>query len=114
MSDQEKNSSLSALIFGVLIGAAATYLFTTKDGQKVKEKLLKEGSKLLDKVAEGLENVEETVDEKRQEIQDTVSGQIESTKENVEEAVSEIPKHIHEVQKKGRRFFFKKHHAQES
>lgn len=109
MSDQDKNSSLSALIAGVVIGAGVTYLFTTKEGRKLKDKLVVEGTKMLDKIKEGLEEAGEEIEEKKEVIQEKVAEQIDLVKENVEDMVSEVPKHIEQVQKKGRRFFFKKH-----
>jgi len=115
MSDSDKNNSLTALVAGVVIGAAVTYLFTTKEGRKLKDKLIEEGSHLIDKVKEGLEEVEEEVEDKGKQAVKTIESQAQSAKETVEEAVSEIPKHIEQVQKKGRKFFFsKKHSAGES
>lgn len=115
MSDNEKNNSLTALIAGIVIGAAVTYLFTTKEGRKLKDKLIEEGSLLLDKVKEGLEEVGDEVEEKGKTAVKEIETKAESAKEAVEEVVTEIPKHIEQVQKKGRRFFFsKKHSAGES
>ena len=108
MSDTDKNNSLTALIAGVVIGAAVTYLFTTKEGKKLKEKLIDEGSRLLDKVKEGLEEAEDEVEEKGKAVAKALENSAQSAKETVEEAVSEIPKHIAQVQKRGRRFFFSK------
>lgn len=95
MNDQEKNPSvnrqgnLSTLIIGIAIGAALTYLLTTKKGQKIKERLLTEGRKLLEELGEEVSQV----------------------KEKIEEEKEEIPDHISQIQKKGRRFFFRRHHA---
>lgn len=92
MSDQEKNNNFSSLVIGVIIGAAITYLFTTKKGQKIKDHLAKEGKHLLEDVADIASEMEENVTQK------------------VEEAASEVPKHIEQIQKKGRRFFFRRSH----
>ena len=91
MSDTDKNNSLTALIAGVVIGAAVTYLFTTKEGKKLKEKLIDEGSRLLDKVKEGLEEAEDEVEEKGKAVAKALENSAQSAKETVEEAVSEIP-----------------------
>lgn len=88
MSDQNNNRSISSLILGIAIGAALTYLLTTKKGQKIKERLLTEGRKLLEELGE--------------------ESQI---KEKIEEEKEEIPDHITQIQKKGRRFFFRRSHA---
>lgn len=114
MSDYEKNNSMTALIAGVIIGAGVTYLFTTTEGKKLKEKLIDEGSKLLDKVKEGLEEAGEEIEEKGKLATKIVSQEAESAKENVGEVISQVPQHIEQVQKKGRRFFFKKHSSGES
>lgn len=101
MNDQNKNSNLSTLIIGVVIGAALTYLLMTKKGQKIKDHLLKEGKKLLEDVAdiasETTENITKKLEEEKEQIE-----------EKVEEATEEIPKHIEQIQKKGRRFFFRR------
>jgi len=98
MSDHDKDSnSLMALVAGIIIGAGITYLFTTKEGRKLKDKLSIEGNKVLDKLQEGLE---------------TAQDEIEEHKEEVQEAVSEIPKQVEQIQKKGRRFFFRKHSSE--
>ncbi|OGD87981.1 hypothetical protein A3D81_00020 [Candidatus Curtissbacteria bacterium RIFCSPHIGHO2_02_FULL_40_17] len=122
MSDHEKNNlpagrqgNISSLIVGIVIGAAVTYLFTNKEGQKLKNKLLAEGEKLLSSLRESLEEVEEETKEAREEIGQKLSSGVEEVKEKVEEEVTEIPKHIEQIQKKGRRFFFRRSHtSQES
>ncbi|MBI4037455.1 YtxH domain-containing protein [Candidatus Curtissbacteria bacterium] len=118
MSDQNKDNSLTALVAGIILGAAVTYLFTTKDGQKVKDKLLVEGSKLLDKLKEGLENVGEEIEEKAGEIvesageiRDAAATHFEEAKENVQDALREVPPQVAEIQKKGRKFFFRRHQS---
>lgn len=102
MNDQNNtnNNSFSSLVFGVIVGATLTYLLTNKKGQQIKEHLLKEGKKLLEEVADAASDLEENVTSK-----------LEEGKKEVEEAVSEVPEHIEKLQKKGRRFFFKKTHV---
>lgn len=109
MSDHEKNSGISSLIVGVIIGAALTYLFTNKEGQKLKNKLLAEGEKLLSSLREGLEEATDSTKEVREEAGQKLSAGVEEIKDKVEEEVSELPKHIDQIQKKGRRFFFRRH-----
>lgn len=108
MSDNDKNNSLTALVAGIVIGAAVTYLFTTKEGRKLKEKLIEEGSNLLDKVKEGLEEVGDEVEEKGKAAVKEIENSAESAKEAVEEVVAEVPEHVKQLQKKGRKFFFSK------
>lgn len=97
MSD-EKNNNLSTLILGVAIGAALTYLFTTKRGQKIKDRLLTEGQGLLEDIGEKISNLEEEILEEKDEVEEKLE---EGTK-------AEIPQHIEQIQKKGRRFFFRR------
>jgi len=115
MNDQGKNnlpagrqSTFSTLIVGIIIGAAVTYLFTNKEGQKLKDKLLKEGKKLLGELGENLEEIEEKVKEGKEEIEDKVVDKLEDVKENVSQLAEAVPQHIEQIQKKGRRFFFRK------
>lgn len=104
MSDQ-KNSSLSSFLAGVVIGAALTYLFGTKSGRKLKDELLKEGTRVIEKMGEGLDEAKEKVEESQEEIKKKLTD-----KEEVAGAVVEVPKHITELQKKGRRLFFRRSH----
>ncbi|MBI2012642.1 YtxH domain-containing protein [Candidatus Curtissbacteria bacterium] len=108
MSDQ-KDNSLTAFVAGVIIGAAATYLFTNEKGQKIKDKLIGEGSKVLDKLKEGLEEVEKEVQKEKAEIAQKIESGVDTVKEAAEEVAESVPEHIEQIQKKGRRFFFRKH-----
>lgn len=99
MNDQ-KNNSLSNLIAGIVIGAAVTYLFGTRDGRKLKDKLVKESAKILESLKEGLENIQEEPQDKEK-----VARKLEETQQVAE---TEAPPHIEALQKKGRRFFFKR------
>lgn len=115
MSDQEKNppagpfreanrqGNLSTLIIGVVIGAALTYLLTTKKGQKIKERLLTEGRKLLEELGEEASQVKEKI-----------AASPDGPLARKEEEKEEIPDHITQIQKKGRRFFFRRSHSAES
>ncbi|MDP2632436.1 MAG: YtxH domain-containing protein [Candidatus Curtissbacteria bacterium] len=107
MSD-EKNSNLSTLILGVAIGAALTYLFTTKRGQKIKDRLLTEGQGLLEDIGEKISNLEEEILEEKDEIEEKLEEGTKAVAEKVVEAADEIPQHIEQIQKKGRRFFFRR------
>lgn len=114
MSDN-KDNNFAALLAGVIIGAAGTYLFTSPDGKKLKEKLLKEGALLLDKVTEGVDQTKEKISEVQEAVQEEAKSTaeaaqkvIETTGEEIAEAAQEIPGKIEEIQKKGRRFFFHK------
>src|SRR3989344_5874462 len=109
MSDHERNNnSISNLIVGIVIGAAVVYLFTNKEGQKLKDKLLNEGEKLLSSLREGLEEVEEETKEVREGIGQKLASGVEEVKEKIEKETAEIPEHIEQIQKKGRRFFFRR------
>ena len=48
------NINISTFITGAVVGAVVTYLFTTESGRKIKDELLKEGSKLLESVGNEL------------------------------------------------------------
>ncbi len=111
MSDHEKNNSVSSLIVGIVIGAAVTYLFTNKEGQKLKDKLLVEAEKLLGNLREGLEEADQETKEVREEIAHKVSAGVDEAKEKIGEEVDQLPKHMQEIQKKGRRFFFRRSHT---
>jgi len=104
MSDSDNSrpsTNFSSVILGIAIGAVVAYLFANKDGQKIKDQLLKEGARLLDEVSDKMKEVEEKVDQSQ-------------LKEELEEKIEEIPEHIEQIQKKGRRFFFRKHQSGES
>ncbi len=45
---REDQSFFTSFILGILTGAAVTFLFTTKEGEKAKKKLLKKGKEILD------------------------------------------------------------------
>lgn len=134
----EKNNNPSFLL-GIAIGAGLAYLFTAKNGQRIRGQLIKEGTKLLDKIGENLEEAQETaqeikdqieekalstkedLEEKKDEVvkkaKDTaeqVQENIEELKTEVEEISAQIPQEVREIQKKGRRFFFHRHHNHES
>lgn len=113
MSDQRDNS-LTAFIAGIIIGAAVTYLFTNEKGQKIKDKLVKEGNVILDKLKEGLEEVEKEVAKEKKELEEKVESGVETVKDTVEEVAESVPEHIAQVQKKGRRFFFSRKPRSES
>lgn len=105
----EKNNS--TFIIGVLVGAALTYLFTTENGRRLKGELLKEGSKLLETIGEGIMEGEEAAKKIEKKLE-APAGEIAST---VKDTVAAIPEQVEQIQKKGRRFFFsKKPHTHES
>lgn len=108
MTETKNNSSSSShstatFIVGIIIGAAVTYLFTTEEGKKLKDKLIKEASRLFSQLGEGVQEIEEKVKEEAAQAQ-----------EKIDQEVQELPKHIGEIQKKGRRFFFRRPHAMDS
>lgn len=119
--NNEKSNNLSTIITGIVIGAAITYLFATKNGQKLKDELLEEGKKLLEKIGENLELEEH--EEKKEELQsktkenthevsEKLIEDFEKTKEELEEAIPPVPQQVTQLQKKGRRFFFRRHAAE--
>lgn len=108
MSDG-KNNNVSTLIIGVAIGAALTYLFTTKKGQKIKDRLLTEGQGLLEDIGEKISNLQEEILEEKDEIEEKLEEGVKAVEEKIEETTSDIPQHIEQIQKKGRRFFFRRH-----
>ena len=108
-------NNYSGVVLGMAIGAAVTYLFVNKDGQKIRELILKEGTKLLGDIAEKADSIQESVQETA--IGKEITEKIEDVKKSVDEIeqmVESVPDHIDEIQKKGRRFFFKKPHQNKS
>ncbi|MDO8487256.1 MAG: YtxH domain-containing protein [Candidatus Curtissbacteria bacterium] len=138
MNDHNHNpnhnsNNISSLVAGVVLGAALTYLFGTKSGQKLKDELVKEGQKLLEEMGKELEETKDKIAEgpersRREESEvgkklESVKEKAEGTKlvqnaieakEQLQEVIEDVPKHIEEIQKKGRRFFFKRSAAHES
>lgn len=108
MSDQK--NSFPTLITGVIVGATIAYLFGTKSGKKVKDELITEGTKLLKSLAENVEDIKNKVEESAEKA--SKSEPVQKLEETVGETVSEIPQQIKEVQKKGRKFFFRRRHAE--
>ncbi len=117
-------NNISSLVAGVVLGAALTYLFGTKSGRKLKDELVKEGQRLLEEMGSELEDVKDQIEEgevgktleaAKEKIEDANLGQkVEEAKEQLQEVVEDVPKHIEEIQKKGRRFFFKRSASHES
>lgn len=110
MSDT-KDNNFAALLAGVIVGAAATYLLTNPEGKKLKEKLLKEGASLLEKVTQDVQETKEKIQEVQEEVQSTAEATqkvIETASEEIAQVAQAIPAQIEEIQKKGRRLFFHK------
>ena len=102
-------SGVPSLILGVAVGAAITYLLTNKEGQKIRDTLLKEGTKLLDEITKTAQDVSQSLQYNN--VKEELSERIEEVKKSVEQIesiVEDVPHHIEQIQKKGRRFFFKK------
>jgi len=112
-----QSNNFGGMILGVAIGATLTYLLTNKDGQKIKDMLLKEGARILDEVAKSAQEFEDKFESK---AEDELAERLEEVKDKVaevEQMVEDIPPHIEQIQKKGRRFFMHKsshHHSAES
>ncbi|GEM_PF-3274900 len=120
MNDHDQNHShggnnLPTFISGIVLGAALSYLFGTKDGKKLKNQLLKEGQKLLEEMGKDLEEVKDKIQEEDPLAKlEAVKDKIEEVKEELQGKVEDVPKHIEELQKKGRRFFFHRRASHES
>ena len=112
--DRNRTNNLPALIVGVIIGASLTYLLTTKKGRIIKEQLLVEGKKLLEDLKDKAQEQEEEVAENKEEIQKKVKEVASDVKEEAKQLSEDVPGHIEQIQKKGRRFFFKRHQQTES
>jgi gas vesicle protein len=116
MNDPKESNTNPSFILGILIGAALTYLFTNKQGQKIRDELLKEGTKLLEKIGQEAEHAKDIIEEKSPQIQKQISQNTEAVKTQIKEIageagqiIQEVPEKVEEIQKKGRKFFFKKH-----
>ena len=110
----EKNNNLTLLILGIAMGAGAAYLFTTKEGKILKEKLIKEGKKLLEELGEGIEEAGVKLEDVKDSAQDKLTEGAEQVREKVEEVVNEVPGQVEQIKRKSRRFFFKRHASKES
>ncbi|MBI3283020.1 YtxH domain-containing protein [Candidatus Curtissbacteria bacterium] len=88
--------SISSALLGMAIGAVITYLFANREGQKIRNQILKEGVRFLDEVSQKVQELEE------------------KTENEITQTVESIPEHIEKIQKKGRRFFFRRHSSHES
>ena len=107
MSDQTKNSNtLLTFVLGVVVGAAVTYLYTNEKGQKLRDSLLKEGTKILEKFSEGMEEVEKDLQKTAKTVEEKIEEPVSEVTEELREVAAQIPQQVQEVQKKGRRFFF--------
>ena len=123
--NEKNNSNLSSLIIGIAVGAALTYLFTTKNGQKIKDLILEESEDLLEKLGKELEEPKEKLIEEKEKIQEKVEEAREAVQEKIEEelepvqpeeqiaeATQETPQ-LRPVPKKSvRRFFFRRESAE--
>ena len=105
----------SNFLLGAIIGAALTYLFATKSGQKIKNELIKDLSDVLESIGQDLEEkVPETkaeLDSVKEKIATGLEGALarkEEVTEEIKEEIREVPQQIEKIQKKGRRFFFRK------
>jgi len=119
MSEHTHDNNSSTFLLGIAIGAALTYLFVSKSGQKIKTELLKDVVKALEGLGEELEEVEEKAEkqilEKKEEVEEKVTDLKQEAQDRfsdathkVKEDIREVPEHIEKIQKKGRHFFFKK------
>ena len=121
MSEEKNNpnSSFSTFLSGIVFGVAVTYLFTTESGRKIKDELLKEGTKIVGSIGDEFEKAKADVEEKKEQVQQQITKTTKDIKENVSDAVSEvaevvteqIPQEVERIQKKGRHFFFSKKHT---
>lgn len=139
---KHENSSdqSSTFLMGVIIGAALTYLFATKTGQKIKNELIRDAMNALegigDEIEEKKDEIEENVkaklesvkekiedkkeeidkklEEKKEDVEATLAQVPDQAKEQVQEAIREVPPQVEKVQKKGRHFFFRKRQRNES
>lgn len=108
------SSFFNGLALGVVIGAAAFFLFGTKKGRKVKKRFLEKGSSFLKE----LEKAEEELKEKKEEIKKQTSKikeKLAAKKQKLEKKVEEIKNQAEEIKqevkqvtaKAGKRFFRK-------
>lgn len=118
MSEEKNNpnSSFSTFLSGIVLGAALTYLFTTESGRKIKDELLKEGTKIVNSIGDEFEKAKADVEEKKEQVQKQITETTTDIKENISDAVSvvadvvteQVPQEVEKIQKKGRHFFFSK------
>lgn len=128
-NEDEKTSTTGFTNFltGAIVGAALTYLFTTESGRKIKDELLKEGTKLLENFGDEVEKAQvklaptekkiaQKVEQKAEAVQKQVADTAQAVTDEVVETVSsiqdkveeKIPEQVEQLQKKGRHFFFSK------
>src|SRR3989344_8369953 len=84
----------SNFLLGAIIGAALTYLFATKSGQKIKNELIKDLSDVLESIGQDLEEkVPETkaeLDSVKEKIATCLEGALARKEEVTEEIKEEI------------------------
>src|SRR3990172_486139 len=128
MSDQKSNN-INVFATGAILGALATFLFATKSGRKIKDELIAEGVRIFDALAEGFEEAPEKMEDAKKEIRkelkekgeqiaeikqevadaaQQVKKEVQDVASGVADAAENIPQQVHEIQKKGRKFFFSK------
>src|SRR3989344_3922495 len=85
-------NNLASLLSGVIIGAALTYLLTSKNGQK----LLKEATKALEDIGE---NLEESKEELAQKVEETVEKGKEAAEQKIELGKKEVERKFEQTKK---------------
>src|SRR3989344_4834858 len=93
---RQGDNNLATFIAGVVIGAA----LLEKMGENVEEGVKK------------LEEVGQKVEEETQEVRDKIGEGAREVQSKIEETTAEIPAQVAEIQKKGRRFFFRRPRAE--
>jgi len=86
----ENKSSFSSLMVGIVIGAALTYFFTTKNGQKIKDLILEESEDLLEKLGKALEEPKEKLIEEKEKVQEKIEEAKEVVQERIEEKLESV------------------------
>lgn len=109
---KDKHPHLSTFLAGFILADTISHLFGTEGAQRLKEEIVKEGGHLLENIGQDMKEVKEKIEEVKEEAKEKVAENVRDVKETLEKTVPEVPKHIEQIQKKGRRFFFRKPRAE--
>ncbi len=89
MSDDRGSGLLTGLVIGAVLGAGVTFLFGTKNGKEIRDRIRDEYLEVFDRLDEVFENVQENLQEKYDDVVDEV--------QKVKKEVAELEEGSHSV-----------------
>ncbi len=103
MSENKSGSLVAGVVLGAAIGAGLTFLFGTKKGKEIRNKVRDQYPEVFDKIDEVLEGVEdryEDVVDEVENIKEDVAEMTEDTKDAVSEKVADLSEVVKDLGKK--------------